>query len=194
MRNLYHATLTDALILKLFRDHEEDIIAYIRCRVGCRETARDLTQEGYLRLLRRRLPDLDHLRAYLYRIAERLVIDHLRHASCWAREALSEDLPCPRPAPDRVAELQELCEMLLAALMTLPPARRDVLLLRKLDGLRYSAIAERLGISEKTVQRHLVQALLHCQRRLEHPPARRWHGPRVEWHDARGGETSASRG
>lgn len=169
-------TLTNELVIKLVRDHQEDIIAYIRRRVGCRETARDLTQEGYLRLLRQRhLVNLDHLRAYLYRIAERLVIDHLRQVqgSSSARVALSEDLPCPRPTPDRVAEVRELCEILLDALTTLPPTRRDVLLLRKLDELRYSEIGKRLGISEKTVQRHLVQALLHCQRRLEHPLPRR---------------------
>lgn len=164
--------LTDALVVKLYRDHKEDIVAYIRRRISCRETARDLTQEGYLRLLRKRqLSSLDHLRAYLYRVAERLVFDHLRqaHGSSWAREALSEDLPCPRPAPDRVAEVRERCEILLDVLMSLPATRRDVLLLRKLDALSYSEIANRLGISEKTVQRHLVQALLHCQRRLEHP-------------------------
>jgi DNA-directed RNA polymerase specialized sigma24 family protein len=37
-----------------------------------------------------------------------------------------------------------------------------VFLLRKIDELSYSDIAQRLGISEKTVQRYLVNAMLHC--------------------------------
>ncbi|NTV47845.1 MAG: ArsR family transcriptional regulator, partial [Chlorobiales bacterium] len=46
---------------------------------------------------------------------------------------------------------------------------RDVFILRKIDELSYSEIALKLGISEKTVQRHLVQAMLHCHQCMEHP-------------------------
>jgi len=48
-----------------------------------------------------------------------------------------------------------------------------VLLLRKVDDMSYGDTAARLGIAEKTVQRHLVKAMLHCERRLRNPPLRR---------------------
>jgi RNA polymerase sigma-70 factor (ECF subfamily) len=45
-----------------------------------------------------------------------------------------------------------------------------VFLLRKIDELSYSEIAKQLGISEKTVQRDLVNAMLHCHNRLQSQP------------------------
>jgi RNA polymerase sigma-70 factor (ECF subfamily) len=48
----------------------------------------------------------------------------------------------------------------------MPASCRDVFLLRKIDGLDYGEIASRLAISEKTVQRRLVQSMLHCNRRI----------------------------
>jgi RNA polymerase sigma-70 factor (ECF subfamily) len=56
------------------------------------------------------------------------------------------------------------------AIAELPMRCRDVFLLRKIDELSYSEIAKQLGISEKTVQRDLVNAMLHCHNRLQSQP------------------------
>jgi len=47
----------------------------------------------------------------------------------------------------------------------LPPACRDAFLLNRLYDCTHAEIADRLGISTKTVQRHIERALLHCLRR-----------------------------
>ena len=52
------------------------------------------------------------------------------------------------------------------AIDDLPRRQREVILLHKFEGLSYSAIAERLGISKNTVMVHMMRALAHCRDRL----------------------------
>lgn len=156
-------------ITSLFRDHREDIIHYLLQRVRCPDTAQDLSQETYLRLLRQEsLLHTENLTGYLYRTAERLAIDFLRYEQRLTHRAavLDETLECPKIQPEALMILRQQCEILLDAIAALPTQCRHVFLLRKIDALSYAEIAGQLGISEKTVQRHLVKAMLHCHRRL----------------------------
>lgn len=168
---LYAQVDTDRVAM-LFHDHRDAIVGFLVKRISCHDTAQDLTQEAYLRLLRQgALPHIDNLAGYLYRTAERLAIDFLRQEKRLANQdaLLDEDIECPLPQPEALIMLRQQCGRLLDALATLPVDQRNVLLLRKIDELSYSEIAHRLRISEKTVQRHLVKALLHCQRYLFDP-------------------------
>ncbi len=159
-------------LLRLFEDHRQPLISFLAARVRCLETAQDLSQEAYLRLLRKDgVAHTDNLAAYLYRTAERLSIDFLRqHNRLHGRlVAMDDDLPCPSIQPEDLAIFREQCEIVLDAIASLPGVCRHVFLLRKFDELSYRDISARLGISGKTVQRHLVKAMLHCHRRLENP-------------------------
>lgn len=153
----------------LFQDHREAILGFLIHKVSCPDTAQDLSQETYLRLIRQTsLPHAENLVGYLYRTAERLAIDFLRYDKRVSANAvpLDEHLECSRLQPEAATILRQQCERLLDAIASLPDQCRHVLLLRKIDELTYTDIAARLDISEKTVQRHLVKAMLHCQRRL----------------------------
>lgn len=163
------AVIDHSQVALLFRDHREDIIRYLLQRVRCPDAAQDLSQETYLRLLRQEnLAHADNLTGYLFKTAERLAIDFLRYdqRSGSRKCELDESLECPNLQPETLIILRQQCEMLLDAIAALPTQCRHVFLLRKIDEMSYADIARQLGISEKTVQRHLVKALLHCHRRL----------------------------
>jgi RNA polymerase sigma-70 factor (ECF subfamily) len=51
--------------------------------------------------------------------------------------------------------------------MELPQACRDAFLLNRIEALTHVAIATRLGISTKSVQRYIERALRHCARALD---------------------------
>ncbi|ANE56894.1 RNA polymerase sigma factor [Methylomonas sp. DH-1] len=152
-------------IAALFRDHKEAIVHFLLQRVKCPDTAQDLSQETYLRLLRKDgLAHSDNLSGYLFRTAERLAIDFVRQRQRLSArlEALPDDALCPLPQPEYAAIVNQRYRRLLDAIAALPAQCRHILLLRKIDELGYREIAEQLGISEKTVQRQLVKAMLHC--------------------------------
>jgi len=63
--------------------------------------------------------------------------------------------------PEAVSRLQEI-EILHEALQSLPERCREVFTLRRIYGLSQREIAQRLGLSEKTVENHSVTALKKC--------------------------------
>ncbi len=158
------------LLIDLYEKHRSSLISSIARLTGCRDTAADLAQEAYIRLLvHDNAVGISHPEAYLFRIGRNLAIDRQRSPFSKAEPLpLDEELLCPLLQPDELACLRQQCEILLDAIFSMPEPCRDVFLLRKLDELSYNEIAARLGISEKTVQRRLVQSILHCNRYMGH--------------------------
>jgi RNA polymerase sigma factor (sigma-70 family) len=165
--------LNQTQIARLFQNHNATLVAFLVNRVSCPEMAQDLSQETYLRLLNKgEITHDDNIIGYLFRIADRLAIDYLRQGRLPRNNTvdLTENLHCPQLQPDALTELRQRCQLVLDAINSLPRKYQRVFLLRKIDELSYSEIAQQLGISEKTVQRYLVNAMLHCHHVMENPP------------------------
>lgn len=150
------------------------LLAYVRLRLGrelrSRLESRDILQATMLRSLQH-LHDLKgdetrSLMAWLARIADNEIRDradyHKRQRRDAAREmALDDDAPVPaltRSALSRVILNQE-AERLEAAIESLAPAHREVILLRKYEELTFSEIARRLGKSEDACRMLLARAM-----------------------------------
>ncbi len=98
-------------------------------------------------------------RTFLYRIAHNRALTHRsRRRAPWSDLASAEAVPDPRPGPDADAARGQGRERLLAAVRGLPPAQREVVMLR-LEDLGNGDIAEVLGISENAVAVRLNRAL-----------------------------------
>jgi RNA polymerase sigma factor (sigma-70 family) len=114
--------------------------------------------------------DSRHLVAFLARAAKNKVIDEYRRAASrkqnmhreeplWGDGPRPRDVPDPADSPSEVAEAHEV----LVRLRELMPADRRAILELKAEGLSSKDIGERLGISERTVQRVLED----LRRRME---------------------------
>ncbi len=97
-------------------------------------------------------------------MAQRLVIDHYRRQSleqAWL-DTLAR-LPEPMaPSPEDRLLVLETLHRIDAMLDGLLPPVRSAFLLSQLEGLGYAEIATRLGVSERTVKRYMVQAFERC--------------------------------
>jgi RNA polymerase sigma-70 factor (ECF subfamily) len=132
--------------------HQRRVLNLLLFLCGDRETARDLTQECFLRLLRAapRWEPRARLTTYVTTIARRLAMD--AGAKAWERrEPLETEPASADPGPDVVAERRELAGRLAAVLAQLPDEDREVLVLSEAGGLKYREIAEMLAVPEGTV-------------------------------------------
>lgn len=141
--------------------------------------AEDVVQETWIRANAASAVLPDNPKAYLYRMAGNLAIDHLRRRVAWERMAKSaeesvgapntllEELPNAVSDPlDVVISHREL-DVLCAAVSELPDKCREVFLLYRGHGLTMREIALHLSISDKTVEKHIARAMVHCRARLK---------------------------
>ncbi|MCE3028747.1 sigma-70 family RNA polymerase sigma factor [Salinicola sp. DM10] len=151
----------------LYRAHHGWLRHWLYRRLTCSDRAADLAHDTFLRVLTRRseAPDKPS-RALLITIAKGLVIDHWRRSTL--EKAYLETLAAlpehQAPSPEAQQEALELLAQLSALLDGLKPAVRNAFLLRQLGGLGYADIATRLGVSSRTVERYVADALYHCYR------------------------------
>ncbi|MFT3813403.1 MAG: sigma-70 family RNA polymerase sigma factor [Acidovorax sp.] len=157
-----------------------ELLNFLSRAVRDRDAAADLAQESYARVLAAQQAGrpVRDARALLYHTARNLVID--RHRRAAARAATGEapslddegaglgDLAGPQSQePDAILASREGLAAVIATIDQLPPRCREAFILYKFDGLTYAEIAERMGISPRTVEMQLQIAMQACWRCLD---------------------------
>jgi RNA polymerase sigma-70 factor (ECF subfamily) len=160
-------------IKALFLAHRRELQAYLTRKLRDAETAADLTQETFLRFAEQGqggAAAVSHARAYLYRTAHNLAVDHVRRQRRERTEAASDaalaDVPEDRPSAEQVVGGRDDLDRLRDALLELPERTRQVFALVRIEGLTYRESAERLEISDSSVQKHLAKAVKHVMQRI----------------------------
>lgn len=157
----------------LFRTFGQDVLRFLRRRVSDPETAADLTQDAFVRLMAAGPgSDPKDIRAYLIRTAANLAIDHGRRQNVVRfvpEDEVSPDHVDPTPSPERHALSRLELERLQEAITELPPRCRQVFLMARIEGLTYVEIGKRLGISDKTCFSHMVNALAYLKLKMQDP-------------------------
>lgn len=133
---------------------------------GDHRIVEDLAQDTFLRVFRA-LPSFDRrakLSTWIYTIAHRVAIDHLRAMGRWREDAFVvsaddasvssiEELPAPATAsPDAVVLRDEHIRLVRDALARLPDKYRLPLVYAAIDGLDYPTIAVMLGVTVGAVK------------------------------------------
>lgn len=148
---------------------------------GRRELAEDLFQETFLQLARRgvALREDTSLAAWLFTVARNQYRNHRR----WARRDRTRTLGLEPNAhasgPAEQVEARRELDALEAALPTLPPASREVLLLITVEGLEPARAAEVLGIVPAALRQRLSRARVQLAETMERERRRAAH-PRRE--------------
>jgi RNA polymerase sigma-70 factor, ECF subfamily len=157
-------------LIERMESHRHELEAYCGRMLGSPSEAEDAVQETLVRAWRgaERFEGRSALRTWLYRIAANVCFDTAKARS---RRAVPIE-QCPELTPER-AELdpaeralaRETVQLsLTAAVGTLPPRQRAVLLLREVLSWRAAEVAELLGTSVVAVNSALqrARATLDC--------------------------------
>ncbi|MDQ7039897.1 MAG: RNA polymerase sigma-70 factor [Rhodothermus sp.] len=164
--------LDDAALARRIRDGDQQafrqfferyyafLLHYLERMGVSPEVAEDLVQQAFLAIWERRaqIDPNRSLRAFLFRIGHNRALNHFRNTRRLSREELPE-LKDPAPGADRRTDATLLQARLREAIARLPERRRAVFELCFLQELTYREAAEVLGISPKTVENQMAQAL-----------------------------------
>ena len=148
-------------------DNHQRFLAFLERRVGTRETAEDILQDGFVRALER----ADTLRteesavAWFYRILRNALADHFRRSM--SEDRVLEAAAFEPQDSEFDAELREtVCACVRDLLGTLKPEYRDALRRVELEGERVDAFAREVGITATNASVRLHRAREALRRRL----------------------------
>ncbi len=137
------------------------------CRkVGCSATACDLVQDIFLRLWERATDRNGNSSAYLTRSARNAAIDHQRSEKSrqnFFRSLLPEQYAPTPPTPLDIVIARDGVRSIDAAIEALPKQTRHIFLLNRIHDRSFVEIAAVLGISERSVAKHMARAIAACE-------------------------------
>jgi len=143
---------------------ERPLTRYIRRHWSNETEVADLRQEIYARILEGTLEQLPlQAKPFLFVTARNHLINCAKRGQIILFENVvdleASTVPVDVITPERVHSAREELRHVYAALDRLPPRCREVVLLRKLEGLSQRDVAERLGLSVGTVEQYMVHGM-----------------------------------
>lgn len=140
--------------------------------------AEDLLQDLWIKASGQPAGPIANGRAYLFRMANNLVLDRrraqqraMRRDHAWLEDAVGNvtlpgDRPDPAPQADEELARRQEAELLRQAIESLPPGARRALQLHRLEGHPQGEVAQIMGISRSGVEKHLALAMKHLKKSL----------------------------
>ncbi len=162
-------------VVRLYRPR---IFRFLMASLGDRDVAESLTQDCFLKAYnaRQQFRGESSLSTWLTRIALNLVRDHLRSRRIrfWQKTRdsaldlidISDWIPDPRNTPETTCLQQERVKEIWGAVEKLSRQQRMVFILRFVEELELSEIAETTGMNTSTVKSHLYRALRIVRERV----------------------------
>lgn len=157
-------------IKSVYLEHFEWLVRWLNGRVRCTETARDLSQDTFVRLLTLADPErIDSPRAWLMVVANRLMINnfHRKRLEHDTLEQVALLVNEESPSAEAAAQNQELLALVVDTLISeLSERHRQVLLMSRVQGMTYKEISNALNISTHNVKYYLVSSVARLHERL----------------------------
>lgn len=158
-----------ASFTKLYELLAEPIYRFIFFKVSDEEIAKDITSEVFVRTWRelsnQQAGEVKHLKAYVYRIARNLVVDHYRKKETLTLTVSleeAEQVPAPGANLQETIEVKLDSERMLALMANLKTSYQEVLLLRYTEDLSITEIAhiiQKSPVSTRVLLHRANQAL-----------------------------------
>jgi RNA polymerase sigma-70 factor (ECF subfamily) len=153
---------------ELVRRYQRPISTYVYRMVGDYDAALDLTQEVFIKVYGSlpRYRSEFKFSTWIYKIAHNAAVDHLRRHSSRIQALVSDfdgeqrEMPIEsrRPNPEQESERKERRAEVETVIALLPPAYKELVILRHSQDMSYDEIAEVTGLPLGTVKNRLFRA------------------------------------
>ena len=152
---------------EIYKEYYPKLLRFACDFIPCKEDAENLLQDAFMELWKNndRIHEITNINAYMFRFVRNRCLDYLKHKvhERAYEEAVTVERKAALDTLDMMGDTElmagELTMVLKQAIGNLPPRCREIFLLSREEGLRYSEIAERLSLSENTVGVQLGIAL-----------------------------------
>lgn len=156
----------------LYGAHHGWLKSWLTRRLQSTFDADDIAQDTFLRVMgNETLSTIRDPRSFLCTIAKRVMVDLFRR-NALEKAYLEMLVLMPErlaPSPEERESQLETLQLIDAMLDGLSGKTREAFLLSQLEGLTYSDIAQKLGVSASSVKKYVARAVEHCLLfRLEH--------------------------
>ena len=164
-------------LLETYLERRPDLVRFFTARLRSAATAEDLVQDIYLRVATLEAATQVHNPVgYLYRLGSNLMLDRLRgerraavREGAWldsnstrvGSEEIAED-----PSAEQAVAARQRLDAAVAVLRDLPEQTQRVFRMHKFDGMSHPEVAQALGISRSSVEKHVMAALKLLAARL----------------------------
>jgi RNA polymerase sigma factor (sigma-70 family) len=161
------------IVGELFNGHAKRVRRFLGFRLRNHEDAQDATQDIFLRLWKyeRQGTLRDEARNYMLSATHSVAIDVERHRAHIGQEhsadAEPDSIARPGPSQDDILHWRKAMEAFVDIINVLPEVTRDVFVLYHFQNMGYDEVAKHLGVSRRTVERHLATALALCRKDME---------------------------
>lgn len=147
----------EAIYQNVFHQYALNIRNYILSKCGNNELAEDVVQDVFLKLWQKCTEiRFSTVKAFLYRSAENAMIDQFRHQKIVLIHQKKETISSKSAeTPQYLLEEKEFKAKLDAIINSMPEKSRVVFLMNRIEKLKYREIAERLGLSQKAVEKRM---------------------------------------
>ena len=148
---------------RIFTSHFKKLYAYAFTIVKEEVTAEEMVQNVFLKIWEKKAMINDvhtSLTAYLYKSVYHESLNHLKHQkvrSAYTMHAARQKNDVENTSSK--VQLSELQERIDAALKDLPEQCRTIFQMSRFEELKYQEIADRLGLSVKTIENQMGKAL-----------------------------------
>jgi RNA polymerase sigma-70 factor (ECF subfamily) len=153
--------------------HEPQLRAWLRRRTLGGLEIEDVIQETYARLVAAEsVAHVHDAKSYAFQVAGSVVIDHLRRMKVVPISSVPDldylEVVSDDPSPERQVIDRDELNRLAHMIADLPARVREVFVLRRVHGLSQREVAERLGLAESTVEKHMSRGFLIMLERIGH--------------------------
>ncbi len=151
----------------LFRAHSKTVFNFIYYKYGNEEKAYDVVQEAFIKLWENCAKvSPEKAKSYVYTIANNLYLNVLKAEKVRLRYANTPQ-DNSSESPEFLMEEKQYKEKLDRALNQLPENQRTTFLLNRIDGKKYTEIAEMEGVSVKAIEKRMHLALKTLREQID---------------------------
>jgi RNA polymerase sigma-70 factor (ECF subfamily) len=156
--------LTQQEFKKLFENHFANVRNFVFYRSGNADVATDIAQETFLKIWEKQDSiQPEKVKGLLFKIAGDLYISHYRKEKRSFNFFNNYIFNNESQSPEEEMAFDQLKENYAKALEKMNEKQRTVFLLSRAENLKYTEIAELLGVSVKAVEKRMKLALEHLR-------------------------------